>query len=103
MDSTSGKTILTIIMLTSKPVAVDSCEKFVFAAGQDNRICAWSLGSGQPLGPLTPNSSSPLAQNFQNSVTEMQLIEDSGYTTLWAASGKDLMVYELGARKGISQ
>ncbi|KAL4080701.1 hypothetical protein J3A83DRAFT_4184689 [Scleroderma citrinum] len=87
------------------PIAVDSSEEVLFAAGQDSRIRLWSLRSGGP--PLTPSSNVTIPKpyrrdlleyQFEHPVRSMQLSEDENGMNLWAASGYDLFKYSLGQR-----
>jgi len=89
-------------------LAVDPSEDFLFVAGQDKRIRAWSLQSGQALlpPPISSSSSStymppqsvmnPFHVKFSKPVVTMQVTEERDEMCLWAASEKDLFKYYLG-------
>ena len=97
-------------------IAVSPCASYVFAAGQDNRIRAWSLRTGDliapPLSSPTPsNSDSDVSQLFQHTfsdpVTGICITEGGGGggaggngLSLWAASGKQIYRFWLGQRLG---
>jgi len=84
---------------TKLPLAVDPSEDFLFVAGQDKRIRAWSLQSGEALTPPGPSSLSSLSifgMQFSNLVGAMQVTEEQDEICLWAASGGDLFKYYLG-------
>ncbi|KAI0338875.1 hypothetical protein BDW22DRAFT_1362171 [Trametopsis cervina] len=102
---------------TKLGIAISPCQSLLFAAGQDSRIRAWSLRSGQPLSPSPAlseretsrehlDTSNLLACTFPQPVVALQVTDDrstglrsmerpSGMT-LWAASGNDIYRYGLG-------
>ncbi|GBE83050.1 hypothetical protein BKA93DRAFT_822511 [Sparassis latifolia] len=95
-------------------LVVDSTQDFVFAGGQDCRMRAWSLRTGQPaLPPVLPCSTSysstaasdeqalppelqPFRRTFDLPVVAMQVTESERGTCLWAASAGELHRYNLG-------
>lgn len=94
-------------------VTVDPRHNFVFAAGQDQRIRAWSLHSGQQLLPHTPlaDSTRPnvendvssetrpahfLSKTFQGPIPALQVTEDTKGLCLWAAAGREMYTCRLG-------
>lgn len=80
-------------------MAVSPCNSFVFAAGQDNRVRAWSLLSGDPIlsSNSGPNSLNLLDHQFADSVAALQVVNGGASgLTLWAASGKNIHRYGLG-------
>lgn len=95
-------------------IALSPCASLVFAAGQDNRVRAWALQSGEPV--LPPVAPAPLADKdhshllrhtFGDPVTALCVTEGGGGGgaaangwTLWAASGKQIYRYWLGQRLG---
>ena len=73
----------------------------MFAAGQDKRIRAWSLRSGEALLPpsrfnTTNQSTNPFDMEFGLPVVTMQITEESEGLCLWAAADKDLFKFHLG-------
>ncbi|OBZ68762.1 hypothetical protein A0H81_11188 [Grifola frondosa] len=85
-------------------ITVDPCQDFVFAGGQDCRIRAWSLRSGESL-QLPPISSAALENNpflrtFSDPVVAMHITESDKGICLWAASGGTLHRYHLGQHSG---
>ena len=89
------------------------CSSYIFAAGQDRRIRAWSLRTGDPILPTSPLSSKMydddyselLHQHFAEPVSAMQVTygggdsaTTSGGLSLWALSGKKMYRYWLGQR-----
>lgn len=97
-----------IFILFHEAVAIDPSENFLFAAGQDGRIRAWSLQSGQALLP-PPSSlaypmasslrSNPFSDQFSQHVATMQVTEERDGMYLWAASDKNLFKYHLGQQR----
>jgi len=88
-------------------IAVDPSEDFLFAAGQDCRIRAWSLRTGNPLIPPPLSSdvdsfifdqSNPLRAVFGKCVQTMQIMDSEEGMVLWAASDMNLFKYHLGQR-----
>lgn len=95
-------------------ITTSPCASYVFAAGQDNRIRAWSLQSGEAITP--PAYTLPLADSdhsqllrhtFGDPVTAICVTEggggagaDANGLSLWAASGKQIYRYWLGQRLG---
>jgi len=96
---------------TKLALTVDPSEDFLFAAGQDRRIRAWSLQSGQALDPPTsqcslppssststhdPTTTNPFCTEFTEPVVAMQVTNEREGMCLWAASDHDLFKYHLG-------
>jgi DDB1- and CUL4-associated factor 4 len=101
-----------------KGIAVDPSEDLLFAAGQDCRIRAWSLRTGQPLYPpvSSPSESSssnsraagglsravddvnPFVTTFDSPIVALQVTEEREGMCLWAASADFLHRYDLGQR-----
>ncbi|KAF8551698.1 hypothetical protein OG21DRAFT_1417483, partial [Imleria badia] len=86
---------------TRLPLATDSHEKFLFAAGQDNRIRLWSLTKGGPA--LDPGGTGSTHQTafqrpFEHRIAALQVVEEKEGPCLWAASGTELCKYSLGHR-----
>ncbi|KAH0832092.1 hypothetical protein J3R83DRAFT_13001 [Lanmaoa asiatica] len=87
------------------PLATDPYEKFLFAAGQDNRIRLWSLITGGPTLHPDPGTSSinqtVFQRPFEHHVAALQVVEEREGMCLWAASGTELCKYNLGHRSQI--
>ncbi|EKM51602.1 uncharacterized protein PHACADRAFT_212242 [Phanerochaete carnosa HHB-10118-sp] len=95
-------------------IATSPCASYVFAAGQDNRIRAWSLQSGEPVtppahppAPSDLEHSQLLRHTFGDLVTAICVTEGGGGggaggngLSLWAASGRQIYRYWLGQRLG---
>jgi WD repeat-containing protein 21A len=89
-------------------LTVDPSEDFLFAAGQDRRIRAWSLQSGQAIHPtssyslpssMQTSTSNPFYMEFNQPVAAMQVTNEREGMCLWAASDKKLLKYHLGQRE----
>ncbi|ETW81618.1 hypothetical protein HETIRDRAFT_417710 [Heterobasidion irregulare TC 32-1] len=86
------------------PHAISPCQSYLFAAGQDNRIRAWSLVTGaqlsSPIPVYTPSRrkahANPLAAHFEGDVTALQVLETGKETVLFATSGQRLHIFPLG-------
>jgi WD repeat-containing protein 21A len=81
------------------PLATDPQEKFLFAAGQDNRIRLWSLTTGGPaLDPTGTGSTnqSVFERPFEHHVAALQVVEEREGLCLWAASGTENDRYNTG-------
>ncbi|KAI9573560.1 hypothetical protein HD554DRAFT_2265296 [Boletus coccyginus] len=86
------------------PLVTDPHEKFLFAAGQDNRIRLWSLTTGGPpldSGGTSSTNQSVFACPFEHRVAALQVVEEREGMCLWAASGTELCKYSLGHWSGI--
>lgn len=92
-------------------IATSLCNTYLFAAGQDRHIRAWSLHTGRPI--VSPNQSPPpadpdlvnLSQALPEPIVALQVTEGGGGggaspdgMSLWAASGKQIFRYWLGQR-----
>lgn len=92
-------------------IATSPSNNYLFAAGQDRHIRAWSLHTGRPI--VSPNQSPPpsdpdlvnLSQVLPEPVVALQVTEGGGGggaspdgMSLWAASGKQIFRYWLGQR-----
>lgn len=94
----------------NQALTVDPSEDFLFAAGQDMRIRAWSLRTGNALHPPLSASAPHVAELgqdtagnlfdmvFSQPVVAMQITEERNVMLLWAASDKNLFRYHLGQR-----
>lgn len=76
---------------------VDPSERFIFAAGQDKVIRAWSVSNGQLLcNPEmetitgTGQAVGLLNTMFEDEVSEMQLVKDDRGLHLWYSTGSVL-------------
>ncbi|PAV17093.1 hypothetical protein PNOK_0715700 [Pyrrhoderma noxium] len=98
-------------------LSIDPTSTFLFAAGQDRQIRAWSLHTGESLGPLlegidlsdhiqsisvTPSLS---RVNFAISSVDEQRVQDSlrgifGPLWLWVAQKRGIRVFRLGSHDG---
>ncbi|KAF9645783.1 hypothetical protein BDM02DRAFT_408804 [Thelephora ganbajun] len=77
------------------PFAVDPSERFIFAAGQDKVIRAWSVLNGQLLyGPdveaVTGKDVRLLNTRFEEDVSDMQIVEDGCGLHFWYSTGSAL-------------
>lgn len=77
------------------PLAVDPSERFIFAAGQDNVIRAWSVQNGKLLrGPdaeiVTGDGVRLLNTRFEEDVSDMQFVEDCCGLQFWYSTGSAL-------------
>ena len=82
-----------------KGLAVDPSEEFLFMAGDDGRIHAWSFRTGHRLQPpLQTNWSGLLTKRFPSPVHAMEVTSEAHTDTLWVASGTKLECFELGKR-----
>lgn len=92
-------------------IATSPCSNYLFAAGQDRHIRAWSLHTGCPI--VSPDQSPPptdpdlasLSQALPEPVVALQVTEGGGGggaspdgMSLWATSGKQIFRYWLGQR-----
>lgn len=81
-------------------LTVDPSENFLFAAGQDKCIRAWSLQTGEglipPSAPKRGSGDNPFSTVFSQPIAAMQVTEERNELLLWAASDKDLYRYHLG-------
>ncbi|KAF9779643.1 WD40-repeat-containing domain protein [Thelephora terrestris] len=76
-------------------LAMDPSERFIFAAGQDNVIRAWSLLNGQRLGGPEVETVSGmnvglLNARFDEGVSDVQLVEDRCGLHFWYSTGPAL-------------
>lgn len=74
---------------------MDPSERFIFAAGQDNVIRAWSVLNGQLLrGPeaevVTGRGVSLLNTRFEEGVSGIQIVEDRCGLHFWYSTGSAL-------------
>jgi DDB1- and CUL4-associated factor 4 len=84
-------------------MAVDPSHEFVFAAGQDNRVRAWSLRTTEPLVAPTEANSEPdprtnmLFAPFDGPVTGLQIHPSTSGNGMhvWVAAGQDIFEYFL--------
>ena len=76
-------------------LAVDPNEDFVFAAGQDTHIRAWSLRTGERV-PFP--SGSPIMRRHHRPISIMQVVEEGQDLCLSAVGGEELLKYQLGSR-----
>jgi DDB1- and CUL4-associated factor 4 len=82
----------------TQPLAVDPSERFVFAAGQDKVIRAWSVSSGQLLRDPellttvtgTRNPVRLFNTAFKEGISGIQLVEDHSGLHLWYSTGSAL-------------
>ncbi|TFK52231.1 hypothetical protein OE88DRAFT_1678258 [Heliocybe sulcata] len=81
---------------------IDAESDLLFAAGQDARLRAWSLRTGDPL--CTPTQvdrvdiTNPFGTVFERHVQTLRVTRAKDEVMLWANTGKDLLVYLLGRR-----
>ncbi len=84
-------------------IAVDQEEEFLFAAGQDCRIRAWSLRTGLSLSQAkhTETLMNPFKSIFPSPISALQVTRDLGSNgiSLWAAYDHDLSQFCLGQRE----
>ncbi|KAF8895656.1 hypothetical protein BD779DRAFT_1668891 [Infundibulicybe gibba] len=93
-------------------IAVDPSERFLFAAGDDSRLRAWCIQTGEllpgtlpshptltqsPAVEAEPDMSNPFHAVFSDPVETMQVTDDGGLS-LWVACGEQLYQYRLGMR-----
>ncbi|KIP09668.1 hypothetical protein PHLGIDRAFT_307553 [Phlebiopsis gigantea 11061_1 CR5-6] len=97
---------------TNLGITTSPCSSYVFAAGQDQRIRAWSLLTGELISPplrLQQSSNADCVSLFQHAlegpISAIQVTEGGGGggasangMTLWAASGKKVYRFWLGQR-----
>ncbi|KAL0961013.1 hypothetical protein HGRIS_006005 [Hohenbuehelia grisea] len=86
-------------------IAVDPCENLLFAAGEDRRIRAWSITTGELLqAPISLPASSgsgipaetPLLERiFEEPVAALKVSETRGRLYLWATAPRGLHKYTL--------
>lgn len=73
---------------------MDPSDRFIFAAGQDKVIRAWSVSTGQPLcdpdAETITGTGKLLNTIFEEGVSDMQLVEDNSGLHLWYATGSAL-------------
>lgn len=74
---------------------MDPSERFIFAAGQDKVIRAWSVLNGQLLcGPKVAVARGMDARllnaRFEEGVSEIQIVEDSRGLHFWYSTGSAL-------------
>jgi len=74
---------------------VDPSERFIFAAGQDKVIRAWSVLNGQPLcgrevETVTGKDVGLLNTRFEEGVADIQIVEDACGLHLWYSAGSAL-------------
>lgn len=84
-------------------MAVDPNQEFLFAAGQDCRLRAWSLRTGLPLSSeyLPDDKANPFNRKFFSPISALQVTRDerSNGVSLWAAYDRDLCQFHLGERR----
>lgn len=87
-------------------IAVDSSSTFLFAAGQDRKLRAWSIPTAQPLLPPPSSSSHPFfSMEFPQPIQTLQTISSPHHLqehvpsgiTLWAGCGDELYTFHLGS------
>jgi len=76
-------------------LAVDPAERFIFAAGQDDVIRAWSVSNGKLLRApdaeiVTGDVVRLLNTRFEEGVSDMQFIEDCCGLQFWYSTGSAL-------------
>lgn len=106
-----------------KGIATDPNNEFLFAAGQDRRIRAWSLQNADPLVPARPTNTistimrnapatntyanfggaavlevNPLLTVFEDPVQTMQITQGRGGLCMWVGCGDRLFQFGLGRR-----
>jgi WD repeat-containing protein 21A len=74
---------------------VDPSERFIFAAGQDKVIRAWSVLNGQLLrGPevetVMGQDARLLNTRFEEGVSDIQIVEDGRGLRFWYSTGSAL-------------
>jgi WD repeat-containing protein 21A len=81
----------------AQALAVDPSERFIFAAGQDNVVRAWSVSNGQllcdPEVEIVIGSGKRvglLNTMFEEGVSDMQLVEDDSGLHIWYSTGSAL-------------
>ncbi|KAJ7816113.1 hypothetical protein B0H13DRAFT_2137165 [Mycena leptocephala] len=98
-------------------ITLDPAERFLFAAGADCRLRAWSLDSGAPVKPHALNSSlnsnsassfnsappsqtsrNPFIKVFPAPLAALQVVNDDGEPApmLWAGGGGEMWHWRLG-------
>ena len=75
-------------------MTLDPDQNFVFAAGQDSRVRAWSTRTGAQLLPPTADGEDQLLDHvFPRPILGMKV---DGEGRLWAASGDCIQRFDLG-------
>jgi hypothetical protein len=79
-------------------VAVDPYHRFIFAAGEDRRVQAWSVATGQLL-PACPSvqwdEPGPFGQVFEEPIEAMHVEYDGSRLRLRLAVGREILQYGL--------
>lgn len=87
-------------------IAVDPSEEYLFAAGQDSLIRAWSLTSGRPLFEdhvdadyKCPHILGPVCLNrlkFERPPQVIKVTEETSGLRLWVNEGQFIRTFNLG-------
>lgn len=104
---------LSPMLTVSQGIATSPCSSYLFAAGQDNRIRAWSLLTGELIAPLRSTlqlgeeHTLLLRDPLPDPITAIEVTEGGGGggasangMTLWAACEKRIHRFWLGQRLG---
>ncbi|KAF8517438.1 hypothetical protein BU17DRAFT_91907 [Hysterangium stoloniferum] len=79
-------------------LALDPVQDFLFLVGEDLRIRAWSLRTGEQLGPPQENWNGLLARTFSEPIHGLQVTSIEMTDALWLISGSQLERYDLCRR-----
>lgn len=82
-------------------IVTDSSSTFLFAAGQDRKLRAWSIPTGEPLLPSPSNPHpNPFSIQFPQPIQTLQMTSSNhdmgGQMGLWAGCGDKLYKFDLG-------
>lgn len=112
-ESGTFKHTASLFVLTDpQGVTSSPCSSYIFAAGQDQRIRAWSSLTGERIStplrtpqPLNTDCISLFQHTLEGPISGIQVTEGGGGggastngLTLWAASGKKIYRFWLGQR-----
>lgn len=78
---------------------VDPYDRFVFAAGDDGAIRAWSLRTGEPLRHRTSSSVNIIeGRTVHHQLKSLQVTEERTSLRLWISDGPFIRSFDLGVR-----
>ncbi|KAJ7600884.1 hypothetical protein C8J56DRAFT_911521 [Mycena floridula] len=90
---------LLVSTMDGNGLCVDPDEEFVFAAGKDCQIQAWSLLTTEAIIAPSGTTGSPFCTRFPDIVATLQVTQEKDGLCLWAGTGQTIYRYYLGQRQ----